>query len=65
MTFHPSELMQARSAIDLRNDDGEVVATLYGRTAGFEIVCTQGWSAEFGVDILEPIMHLLVTLQRD
>ena len=66
MTFDPAQLLPS-SAVELRDDDGKRVCTIYGRESGIEIVCQQGWSAEFGVAIHPNalIQHLGVTFTRD
>ncbi|MGD0778207.1 MAG: hypothetical protein ABSC05_35935 [Candidatus Solibacter sp.] len=59
MTLAPATL--ARSAVELRNDDGQPVATIYATSGGLEIVCQQGWSAEYSHDRQTLIQHLGVT----
>lgn len=62
MTLQPSTM--AASATDIRDDDGQPVATIYANRAGVEIVCQQGYTAEFTVD-REPLLeHLGVTFSR-
>jgi hypothetical protein len=63
MTLAPATL--ARSAVELHNDDGEPVATIYANMAGLEIVCQQGYTALFAMDRETIVMHLGVTFQRE
>ncbi len=46
MTLNPATLLPA-SAIELVDDDGQPVATIYARASGIEIVCQHGFHAEF------------------
>jgi hypothetical protein len=59
MTLAPATL--ARSAVELHDDDGQPVATIYATTQGLEIVCQAGWSAEYSHDRQALIQHLGVT----
>jgi hypothetical protein len=59
MTLAPATL--ARSAVELHDDDGQPVATIYARGSGIEIVCQQGWSAEYSHDRESLIEHLGIT----
>jgi hypothetical protein len=63
MTLQPARL--AASAVELRDDDGQPVATIYANHAGIEIVCQQGYSAEYSLDRDALIQHLGVTFKRD
>lgn len=69
MTFNTATLLQNESAaIDVLSDTGEVVATLYARRSGFELVTTQGWTAEFGGrfrDDMSSPLRLEVTITPD
>lgn len=48
MMFTPATL--AASAVELHDDDGQPVATIYATLRGVHIVCQQGWTAEFTLD---------------
>ena len=65
MILAPSTL--ARSAVELTNDDAQPVATIYATGSGIEIVCQQGYTAEFGMPIHPDslIQHLGVTFTAD
>ena len=63
MTFNPSLL--PASAVELHDDDGQPVATIYAGRTGVEIVCQQGYSAEFAHERHALITHLTVTLTRE
>lgn len=61
MTLAPATLLPA-SAVELRDDDGQPVATIYARAEGLEIVCQAGWSAEYSHELRDSlIQHLGVT----
>lgn len=62
MTLAPSTL--AASAVELHDDDGQPVATIYATHAGIQIVCQQGYSAEYSEDRSALIQHLGVTFTR-
>jgi len=60
MTLAPSTL--ARSAVELRDDDGAPVATIYARESGVEIVATAAITFETHTDAPGRVG---VTLTRD
>jgi hypothetical protein len=63
MTLAPSTL--AASAVEIRDDDGQLVATIYARGSGVEIVSEQGWSSEWGYQKHpSPVQHLAVNFTR-
>jgi hypothetical protein len=50
--------------VELRDDDGQPVATIYARESGLEIVCQAGWSAEYSHELHDSlIQHLGVIFQ--
>lgn len=49
MTLAPANL--PASAVELRDDDGNAAATIYGRPHGIEIVCAEGFTIEHVMDI--------------
>ena len=63
MTLAPATLH--RSAVELQDDDGQAVATIYANKAGIEIVCQQGYTAEYSLDRETLIMHLGVIFTAD
>jgi hypothetical protein len=64
MTLAPATL--AASAVELRDDDGQPVATIYARESGVEIVCQAGYSAMFAYDAPDVLIaHLGVTFTRE
>jgi hypothetical protein len=62
MTLAPSTL--ARSAVEVKDDDGQTVATIYAQRAGLEIVLQAEYSAEFAVPTTEPRQVLQVAITR-
>jgi hypothetical protein len=57
MTLSPAPPQGCRSAIDLQDDDGRPVATLYAQRAGLHIVCAPGYEidgAGIAVEVQEP-----------
>lgn len=51
-----------RSAVEIQGDDGAPVATIYATRAGVEIVCQQGWTAEYTAD-RDLITRLSITFE--
>ena len=64
MTFHTDPDAPGRSAIELRDDDGRIVATIYAQRAGLHISCGHGYTPQ-----ALPIEHrpagLQVELRRE
>jgi hypothetical protein len=59
MTLAPATL--AASAVEVRDDDGAPVATIYATRSGVEIVCQQGWTGEYSHARESLIDHLGIT----
>jgi hypothetical protein len=64
MTFATNRHIAA-SAVELRDEDGQAVATIYAGRTGVEIVCQQGYTAESSYDRQALITHLTITLTAD
>jgi len=62
MTLQPTKL--GASAIEITDDDGRPVATIYAQSAGIEIICQEGYSAEYSHSRSERIEHLGITFTR-
>lgn len=55
MNFAPSKTIAGRSAINLVDPDGHLVATIYAQREGVHIVCQPGYAPEdLAVEVQQP-----------